>query len=134
MADNQLDKEWQKKLTPQQFAVLRDKATEAPFSGKFLHNAKTGTYICAACGSPLFSSTTKFDSGTGWPSFYDVIQSGAVRLEIDTTLGMKRTEAVCATCGGHLGHVFDDAFDQPTGQRFCINSISLEFKPDSNVK
>lgn len=116
------------KLTPEQAKVLHEKATEAPFTGKYLHNEKDGMYTCANCGSELFSSGTKFDSGSGWPSFYDVAKSGAVKLVEDVSMGMTRTEAVCAQCGGHLGHVFDDAFDQPTGQRYCINSLSLDFK------
>src|SRR6185295_2829966 len=120
----QTDDEWKQKLTPEQYAVLREKSTEAPFTGKFLHNKDSGMYTCAACGSELFDSGTKFDSGSGWPSFYDVAKSGAVKLVDDNSMGMHRTEAVCAVCGGHLGHVFDDAHDQPTGQRFCINSCA----------
>ncbi len=120
---------WKQKLTPEQYAVLREKSTETPFTGKFLHNKNSGMYTCAACGSELFDSATKFDSGSGWPSFYDVAKSGAVKLVDDNSMGMQRTDAVCAVCGGHLGHVFDDAKDQPTGQRFCINSCALDFKP-----
>ena len=123
------DDDWKQKLTPEQYAVLREKSTEAPFTGKFLHNKDSGMYTCAACGSELFDSATKLDSGSGWPSFYDVAKSGAVKLVDDDSHGMHRTEAVCAVCGGHLGHVFDDAHDQPTGQRFCINSCALDFKP-----
>jgi peptide-methionine (R)-S-oxide reductase len=123
------DEDFKNKLTPEQYAVLRGKATEAPFTGEFLHNKDSGMYTCMACGAELFSSDTKFDSGSGWPSFYDVAKSGAVKLIEDNTLGMKRTEAECANCGSHLGHVFDDAYDQPTGQRFCINSVALDFKP-----
>ena len=115
-------------LTSEQYAVLREKATEAPFSGKFLHNKEQGMYVCGACGAELFSSNTKFDSGSGWPSFYDVASSGAVKLVDDSSHGMQRTEAVCANCESHLGHVFDDAYDQPTGQRYCINSLALDFK------
>jgi peptide-methionine (R)-S-oxide reductase len=122
------DDEWKKKLSPEQYAVLREKATEAPFTGKLLHNAETGMYVCGACGQPLFSSDTKFDSGSGWPSFYDVANSNAVTLHEDTTLGMRRTEVVCGNCGSHLGHLFHDAVDQPTGERFCINSAALNFK------
>lgn len=124
------DADWKKKLTAEQYEVLRNKATDAPFTGKLLHNKEQGMYTCAACGAELFSSDTKFDSGSGWPSFYDVAKSGAVKLVEDSSLGMRRTEAVCANCGGHLGHVFDDAYDQPTGQRYCINSTSLAFKPE----
>ena len=123
------DEDFKRILNPEQYAVLREKATEAPFTGEFLHNKDKGIYTCMACGAELFSSDTKFDSGSGWPSFYDVAQSGAVKLITDSSLGMERTEAVCANCGSHLGHVFDDAYDQPTGQRFCINSVALDFKP-----
>lgn len=123
------DNDWKTKLTPEQYAVLRNKATEAPFTGKLLHNKEQGMYVCAACGAELFSSDTKFDSGSGWPSFYDVIKTGAVKLLPDSSHGMERTEVVCSNCGGHLGHLFDDAYDQPTGQRYCINSVSLDFMP-----
>ncbi len=126
---NKSDEQWKAKLTPEQYAILREKATEAPFTGKLLHNKDTGMYTCAACGHELFSSDTKFDSGSGWPSFYDVASKGAVKLTEDKSHGMKRVEVTCANCGGHLGHVFDDAFGQPTGQRFCINSAALDFKP-----
>lgn len=123
------DEEWKKKLTPDQYRVLREKRTEAPFTGKLLHNKKTGKYVCAACGATLFDSGSKFDSGSGWPSFYDVASTEAVRLVEDTSHGMQRVEVQCAQCGGHLGHVFNDAPEQPTGMRFCINSCSLDFKP-----
>lgn len=121
------EEEWRKLLTPDQYAILREKATEVPFTGKFLHNKTEGTYVCMACGNPLFSSDTKFDSGSGWPSFYDVINQGAVMLHHDTSHGMDRIEVICASCGSHLGHVFDDAYDQPGGQRYCINSAALNF-------
>lgn len=106
-----------------------DKGTELAFTGKYLHNKESGKYVCAACGAELFSSNTKFDSHSGWPSFYDVAKSGAVKLQDDNSHGMQRIEAVCANCGGHLGHVFDDSPEQPTGKRYCINSCALDFKP-----
>lgn len=123
------DDEWKKKLTPEQYHILRQKGTEAPFTGALLHNKDTGMYTCAACGHELFHSDTKFDSGSGWPSFYDVATKGAVKLTEDNSGGMQRVEVTCANCGGHLGHVFNDAPDQPTGMRFCINSCSLDFEP-----
>jgi len=116
-------------LSELQKKVLFEKATEAPFTGDLLENKQTGMYTCAACGAELFASGTKFDSGSGWPSFYDVAKTDAVKLEDDHSHGMRRVEAVCANCGGHLGHMFDDAPDQPTGKRFCINSCVLDFKP-----
>ena len=121
--------EWKDKLTPEQYAVLREKGTDAPFSGSLVNNHDTGDYMCAACGTKLFDSTTKFESGSGWPSFYDSAHSEAVTLVEDSSHGMTRTEVTCATCGGHLGHLFNDAYDQPTGNRFCINSTSLAFMP-----
>lgn len=125
--------DWKKKLTPEQYVILREKGTEAPFTGKLLNNKETGQYVCAACGSDLFDSKHKFDSGSGWPSFYDVATKGNVKLVEDNSHGMHRVEVVCNTCGGHLGHVFNDAPDQPTGMRFCINSVSLNFKPKKSV-
>jgi peptide-methionine (R)-S-oxide reductase len=122
------DDEWKKKLTPEQYHVLREKGTEMPGTGRLLHNKDGGDYTCAACGNVVFTSDTKFDSGSGWPSFYDVANNEAVKLHDDTTLGMHRVEVTCANCGSHLGHLFDDAYDQPTGQRFCINSAALDFK------
>lgn len=121
------DDEWRQKLTPEQYAVLREKETEAPFTGKLLENHETGDYKCAACGSVVFKSDTKFESGSGWPSFYDPANTEAVKLIPDDSHGVHRTEVVCANCGSHLGHVFADAYDQPTGQRFCINSAALDF-------
>lgn len=115
------------KLTPEQKAVLLNRGTEAPFSGELLHNDKTGSYNCMNCGAELFDSTTKFDSGSGWPSFYDMAKPGAVTKKTDTSLGMERTEVICTNCGAHLGHLFDDAVGQPTGQRYCINSVCLKF-------
>lgn len=118
-------------LTSQQRSVLFDGATEPAFSGALLHNKDTGDYACANCGTKLFDSSTKFDSGSGWPSFYDVADTEAVRLVQDDSHGMSRTEVTCATCGVHLGHLFNDATDQPTGMRFCINSAALDFKERS---
>lgn len=117
------------KLGEERYKVLREKATEAPFSGKLLHESRTGDYRCAACNQVLFSSETKFDSGSGWPSFNDPVNTKAIRLIEDTSHGMHRVEVTCANCGSHLGHVFNDAPDQPTGMRFCINSASLDFDP-----
>jgi peptide-methionine (R)-S-oxide reductase len=122
------EEEWKKKLTPQQYGVLRQKGTEIPFTGKYVHNKDKGSYMCAACGAELFSSDTKFESGTGWPSFYDMKNKKNVELKEDNSLGMRRVEVLCKKCGGHLGHLFDDAPQTPTGKRFCINSCSLEFR------
>ena len=121
------DDELKQKLTPEQYHVLREKGTEASGTGALLNNHASGDYICAACGNVVFKSDTKFESGSGWPSFYDPANTEAVKLVDDSTLGMVRTEVQCANCGSHLGHVFNDAFDQPTGQRFCINSAALDF-------
>jgi peptide-methionine (R)-S-oxide reductase len=125
------EEEWQEQLTPDQYEVLRKAGTEPPFSGALLHNKESGAYRCAGCGAELFNSQTKFDSGTGWPSFTEPAVAEAVELRPDNSLFMRRTEVLCRTCGGHLGHVFDDG-PEPTGQRYCINSASLSFKPDSD--
>ena len=117
---------WKKELTPEQYAVLREKGTEAPFSGKLLHEARDGTYNCAACGNALFASDAKFDSGTGWPSF-DQALPGATKLLEDDSHGMHRTEVACARCGSHLGHLFNDG-PTATGQRYCLNSVCLELE------
>ncbi len=122
------DAEWSQQLTPEQFAVTRQKATERPFTGKYLHNKEEGTYLCVACGQPLFSSNTKFESGSGWPSFWDVVQTGNVELQRDYSHGMVRVEVVCSRCGAHLGHVFEDGPRETTGLRYCINSASLNFE------
>jgi len=119
---------WKKKLTPEQYHVLREKGTEPAFTGKLTNNFDTGMYECGACGQPLFSSDTKFDSECGWPSFDRSIQ-GNVILQEDSSFGMSRTEVMCSNCGSHLGHVFDDGPRETTGKRFCINSVSLNFKP-----
>lgn len=121
--------EWKKKLSPTRYSVLREKGTETPFTGKLLHEKRTGDYVCAACGQVVFKSGTKFDSGSGWPSFYDVANTKSVKLAQDTSHGMHRVEVMCSNCGSHLGHVFNDAPDQPTGMHFCINSAALDFKP-----
>jgi peptide-methionine (R)-S-oxide reductase len=121
--------EWREQLSPQQYEVLRRKGTEPPFSGKYAYSKDDGMYRCAACGAPLFASTAKFESGTGWPSFTEPAVADAVELHEDRTHGMRRTEVTCRRCGGHLGHVFPDG-PGPTGQRYCINSVSLDLDLD----
>jgi peptide-methionine (R)-S-oxide reductase len=123
--------EWRQQLTPEQYAVLRQKATERPFTGEYVHSKAEGTYNCAACGQPLFASDTKFESGTGWPSFWDVIEQGNVELIQDNSHGMRRTEVVCSRCGSHLGHLFDDGPRDTTGLRYCINSAALSLQKKS---
>lgn len=126
---NLSDDELKVKLSPEKYKVLRQKHTEAPFGGELLHQDSAGDFVCGACGEVVFKSDTKFDSGSGWPSFYDPANTEAVVLVPDTTGGMQRVEVTCANCGSHLGHVFNDAPDQPTGMRFCINSAALDFMP-----
>jgi peptide-methionine (R)-S-oxide reductase len=123
---------WADALTPEQFEVLRQKGTEAPFTGELLHNHETGAYTCAGCGAVLFSSDSKFDSGSGWPSFFEPANYETVATHDDVSHGMRRTEVTCARCGGHLGHVFPDG-PKPTGLRYCINSLSLGFEPAENT-
>ena len=123
---NKTDRQWRDELSEERYRVLRKKGTEAPFSGKYVFENGVGTYVCAGCGIKLFNSETKFDANCGWPSFYDALP-GSVVFHEDSTHGMVRTEVTCGNCGGHLGHVFDDAPTQPTGKRFCINSVSLDF-------
>jgi peptide-methionine (R)-S-oxide reductase len=121
------DDEWRQQLTTDQYRVLRQKGTEPPFTGAYWDVKADGIYRCAACNAPLFTSETKYNSGTGWPSFYEPVSTNAVRTETDTSHGMIRTEVVCGTCGSHLGHLFDDG-PMPTGQRYCINSTSLDLE------
>jgi peptide-methionine (R)-S-oxide reductase len=122
------DAEWKKTLSAEQYEVLRRKGTERAFTGKYYNSKEEGVYRCAGCGNPLFGSEAKFDSGTGWPSYYQPISRDAVDTEEDNSYGMIRIEVLCSRCGGHLGHVFPDG-PEPTGQRYCINSVSLDFEP-----
>ncbi len=123
------EEEWRRELTPEQYRVMREKGTERPFSGEYEHAKDPGTYVCASCGNPLFSSDTKYDSGSGWPSFYRPLSEGSVATESDNSHFMERTEVLCNRCGGHLGHVFDDG-PAPTGQRYCMNSVALKLRKE----
>ena len=131
--ENKSDEDWCRILTPEQYEVLRQKGTERAYTGKYYKHKEKGTYICSACGSELFMSVTKYDSGSGWPSFWDVVDKEKVRLVKDNSYGMNRVEVLCGQCGGHLGHVFDDG-PEPTGLRYCINSVSLNFIPEDSAK
>ncbi|MDR6906860.1 peptide-methionine (R)-S-oxide reductase [Agromyces sp. 3263] len=128
---NKSDEEWRAELGEERYSVLREAATERPWTGELLDEERAGVYACAACGAELFKSGTKFDSGCGWPSFYESVRPEAVQLIEDTSLGMVRTEVRCAACGSHLGHVFPDGFGTPTGDRYCMNSIALDFTAES---
>ena len=127
MEINKTEEEWKKELSPDAYHVLREKGTEAPFTGKFYLNKDKGVYVCGACGNELFTSDMKFDSGCGWPSFDKEIAGGKIIKKVDKSFGMMRTEILCARCGSHLGHLFDDGPTE-TGERYCVNSLSLEFK------
>lgn len=124
------DEEWRRELTPEQYRIMREKGTEPPFTGEYLNEKTQGVYRCAACGTPLFRSDTKYDSGSGWPSFYAPIDEHNVETEEDRSHGMRRTEVMCATCRAHLGHVFPDG-PRPTGVRYCVNSASLKLDPET---
>lgn len=129
MEINKSEKEWKEKLSPEQYHVLREKGTEQPFTGKFYLNKEKGIYVCGACGNELFTSDMKFDSGCGWPSFDKEIEGGKIKVNKDTSHGMIRTEITCGQCGSHLGHLFDDGPTE-TGLRYCVNSVSLDFKKE----
>lgn len=123
------NEDWRAKLTPEQYRIMREKGTEVAFTGKLLNEKRSGMFKCAACGAELFSSDHKFESGSGWPSFYDVAKADSIKLEDDNSLGIHRIEVMCANCGSHLGHVFDDGPQDKTGKRYCINSTCLAFEP-----
>jgi peptide-methionine (R)-S-oxide reductase len=127
------EEEWRRELTPEQYHVTREKGTERPFSGAYNKTKDQGTYVCVACGNPLFSSETKYDSGTGWPSFYQPLSDESVRMEEDDGHFTRRTEVLCSRCDAHLGHVFDDG-PQPTGQRYCMNSVALKLEKEGETK
>ncbi len=125
------EEEWKIKLDSEQYKVLRQCGTEAPFTGKFVHHKGNGVYVCAGCGNELFSSETKYESGSGWPAFWDKLDEESVETKLDTSHGMRRIEVTCKKCGGHLGHVFEDG-PNPTGLRYCINSAALDFMDESH--
>jgi peptide-methionine (R)-S-oxide reductase len=129
---NKTDQEWREQLTDQQYHVLRQAGTDRPFTGEYVDTEDDGTYTCAGCGNMLFSSDAKFHSGSGWPSFWDVVSKGNVEVRDDNSHGMSRLEVACANCGGHLGHVFNDGPQEKTGLRYCVNSAALEFKSSSS--
>jgi peptide-methionine (R)-S-oxide reductase len=130
MADTD-NTDWKVRLDPDRYRVLREGATEPPFTGAYWNSKQSGRYVCAGCGAELFSSDTKYDSGSGWPSFWEPVSDDRVATHLDTSHGMVRTEITCANCGGHLGHVFEDG-PQPTGLRYCVNSLSLELEPQED--
>jgi len=127
------EQEWKEELSPEEYRILRKKGTEPPFTGKYVYNHEKGTYHCAGCGQELFDSETKYDSGSGWPSFWKPADEDKIQEESDSSLGMKRVEVLCKNCGGHLGHVFDDG-PRPTGLRYCINSAALKFRSKKGTK
>lgn len=127
------EEEWRRELTLEQYHVMREKGTERPFTGEYEKSKETGTYVCAACGNPLFDSETKYESGSGWPSFYQPLSGESVRTEEDGSMLMIRTEVLCSRCDAHLGHVFDDG-PQPTGERYCMNSVALKLEKEGEKK